>query len=178
MSASRPSSASKSSRPARRSRKKTRPTTAADLIPWHAISELAEWALDLAERDVADWPVAHRRVRNTRRYVLARIDGKNPNHAVSVEDITFTAALLARILEEQFSLGYVDTASVLEDLELPIDDVPVPMYRPRNAAPVDAQPATSFAFRTSFPTPPPLRFCDECGYVHAPGEHIGYRNAA
>jgi hypothetical protein len=28
------------------------------------------------------------------------------------------------------------------------------------------------------PVPPPLRFCDECGYVHEPGDHVGHRNAA
>ncbi len=28
------------------------------------------------------------------------------------------------------------------------------------------------------PAPPPLRFCDDCGYVHEPGDHVRYRNAA
>jgi len=180
MSASRASSVSKSSRPARRApKKKARPTTAADLIPWRAISDLAEWAFDLAERDVADWPIAHQRVRNTRRYVLARIDGKQPSGPASDEDLVFTAALLARLLEEQLELDYVDTASVLDRLELPIDDVPV-RPRSRNAATVDtSHAARSCIFRPcSPPAPPPLRFCDECGYVHEPGSHVGYRNAA
>ena len=97
-------SASRSNRSAR-SPKKTRTATAAVQPPWiddgidygpanTAARDLAMWALALAERDVEDWPTARKRVRNARRFVLARLAGKD--RGMPVEDVIFTASLLAR----------------------------------------------------------------------------------
>lgn len=143
-----------------------------------AARDLATWALALAERDVDDWPAARKRVRNARRFVLARLAGKDQR--MPVEDVIFTASLLARIFDDDLGLGLTDSISIFDALDLPADVIPV-RSPPRPSATATA------ARHTSAPTgvphrivlaPPPLRFCDECGYVHEPGLHVGYRNAA
>lgn len=157
------------------SKKKAGSKLAAAKAPWidgdidygpavTAARDLATWALDLAERDVGDWPEARKRIRNTRRFVLARIAGKD--RRMPVEDLIFTASLLARIFDDDLDLDVADAFEIFGALELPTDVVPV-------RAPTRAQPMSPRSF-----APTPLRLCVECGHVHEVGEHIGYRNAA
>lgn len=173
-------SASRSSRSARSSKKAT--ATTAMQPPWlddgidygpanTAARDLATWALALAERDVADWPAARKRVRNTRRFVLARLAGKD--RRMPTEDVLFTASLLARIFDDDLGLGLADSLSIFDSLDLPTDIVPIPPPRPTTPA-ARPRPAPSRVAHV----PPPLRLCDDCGYVHEPGMHVGYRNAA
>ncbi len=192
MSASRSRSGSSGS--ARSKKKKAAPALAAARAPWirngidydparAAIHELATWALDIAERAVDDWPTGRAHVRSTRRFVEARIAGNRPSRA-SIDDVMFTARLLARIFDDELGLDLSDALTIFDILELPLDVVPV-----RRAAPTPARMPTSvlhtlmraaapIAPATRSPVPPPLRFCDECGYVHEPGEHVRHRNAA
>jgi hypothetical protein len=76
-----------------------------------AVHDFAAWALDLAARDVADWPEGLRRVGTARRFVLARVRGKHPRR-VPVEDVLFTAGLLARIFEAKLGRSMSDLAAV------------------------------------------------------------------
>ena len=173
-------SASRSSRSPRPSKKAT---STAEQPPWldddgidygpanTAARDLATWALALAESDVEDWPAARKRVRNTRRFVLARLAGKD--RRMPTEDVLFTASLLARIFDDDLGLGLADSLSILDTLDLPTDIIPVPPPRPTTPA-SRSRPAPSRVAHV----PPPLRLCDDCGYVHEPGLHIGYRNAA
>ena len=192
MSASRSRSGSSGS--ARSKKKKATPALAAARAPWirngidygparAAIHELATWALDIAERAVDDWPTGRAHVCNTRRFVEARIAGNRPSRA-SIDDVMFTARLLARIFDDELGLDLSDALTIFDILELPLDVVPV-----RRSAPTPARMPTSvlhtliraaapIAPATRAPVPPPLRFCDECGYVHEPGEHVRHRNAA
>jgi len=168
-------SASRSVSRSVRSKKKASSALAAAKAPWidgdidygpaaAAARDLATWALDVAERDVGDWPEARKRIRNTRRFVLARIAGKD--RRIPVEDVIFTASLLARIFDDDFDLDVADAFEIFGALELPTDVVPV-------RAPTRGQPLSPRSF-----VPPPLRLCDECGHVHELGQHVGYRNAA
>lgn len=177
-------SASRFSRSRRSSKKKTPAIVAAAQPPWidegidygpanAAARDLATWALTLAERDVEDWPAARKRVRNARRFVLARLAGKD--RRMPMEDVIFTASLLARIFDEDLDLGLADSLSIFDTLDLPTDIIPVPPPRPKSPA-AGARPAAR-GLRIAH-IPPQLRLCDECGYVHEPGLHIGYRNAA
>ena len=158
-----------------RSKKKAGPALVAAKAPWidgdidygpatAAVRDLATWALDIADRDVGDWPEARKRIRNTRRFVLARIAGKDCR--APVEDVLFTASLLARIFDDDLDLDVADAFEIFGALELPTDVVPV-------RAPTRTQPMSPRSF-----VPPPLRLCDECGHVHELGQHFGYRNAA
>ena len=168
-------SASRSVTSSDRTKKKSGAALAAAKAPWidgdidygpaaTAARDLATWALDLAERDVGDWPEARKRIRNTRRFVLGRIAGKD--RSMPFEDVIFTASLLARIFDDDLDLDLADAFEIFGALELPTDVVPV-------RAPTRAQPLSSRSF-----VPPPLRLCDECGHVHELAQHIGYRNAA
>ncbi len=89
-----------------------------------AIADLAAWALDLAAADVADWPEGQRRVKNARRFVLARLRGKHLR-STPYEDVIFTAGLLARIFEQEIGLGVGDMVSMLDHLGLPTEAVPI-----------------------------------------------------
>jgi hypothetical protein len=151
-----------------------------------AIGDLANWAFDLAERDVEDWPVAKRRVKNVRRSILAEIGGERAPRA-SLEDLMFTANLIARVLDADLGLDVAEALAVLDYLALPTEELPLPRPPTRPSRALAALPTTRLvparASRVRTPTvqlrtPPPLRFCDDCGYVHEPGDHIGYRNAA
>lgn len=163
------------SRSDNRSKKKAGSKLAAVKAPWidgdidygpamTAARDLATWALDLAEKDVGDWPEARKRIRNTRKFVLARIAGKD--RRMRVEDLIFTASLLARIFDDDLDLDVADAFEIFGALELPTDIVPV-------RAPTRSKPMSPRSF-----VPPQLRLCDECGHVHEVGHHIGYRNAA
>ncbi len=141
-----------------------------------AARDLAMWALALAERDVDDWPAARKRVRNARRFVLARLGGKDQR--MPVEDVIFTASLLARIFDDDLGLALSDSISIFDALDLPTDVIPV-APKPRPTASASAACPTPFGTRLpSRVAPPPLRLCDECRHVHEPGPHVGYRNAA
>jgi hypothetical protein len=129
-----------------------------------AARDLATWALDIAERDVGDWPEARKRIRNARRFVFARLSGKE--RRMPIEDIIFTASLLARIFDDDLDLDVADAFEIFGALDLPTDVVPV-------RAPTRAQPMSPRSF-----VPSPLRLCIECGHVHELDQHIGYRNAA
>lgn len=167
-------SASRSVSRSGRAKKKVGEALAASKAPWLdgdidygpavvAARDLATWALDIAERDVGDWPEARKRVRNARRFVFARLDGKE--RRMPIEDVIFTASLLARIFDDDLDLDVADAFEVFGALELPTDVVPV---RP----PTRAQPMSPRSF-----VPSPLRLCVECGHVHELDQHIGYRNA-
>lgn len=194
---------SRSSKPSRSSKamKKASPAVTAARAPWvfdgidygparAALRDLAKWALDIAERAVNDWPTGRHHVRNTRRFVLARVEGKRPRH-VATDDILFTAELLARIFDEDLDLGLSEALTILEMLELPVDAVAMHRPAPRKPAiasvvpmlasitPLIAPALHTLADAMQTPAPvAPLRFCDECGYVHERGLHIGHRNAA
>ena len=194
-------SASRSSRSSRlrqihrasKKMKKPSPAVAASRAPWiydgidygparAAVRDLANWALDIAERAVDDWPRAQVHVRNTRRFVSARIEGKKPRR-VSIDDVWFTAELLARIFDEDLGLGLSEALTILDTLELPIDPVPMPRRAPRMPMLVPLRAALQTLAKTATPTSharpvAPLRFCDECGYVHEPSDHVRHRNAA
>jgi hypothetical protein len=168
-------SASRSVSRSRLAKKKAGSKLAASKAPWidgdidygpaaAAARDLAVWALDVAERDVGDWPEANRRIRNTRRFVLARLAGKE--RRMPVEDLIFTASLLARIFDDELELDMADAFEIFGALDLPTDVVPV-------RAPTRAQPLSPRSF-----VPSPLRFCVECGHVHELEQHLGYRNAA
>jgi hypothetical protein len=89
-----------------------------------AIHDLAAWAFGIAARDVADWPEGRRRVRSARRCILARLRGKHPQ-IVPVEDIVFTAGVLARIFEAELRLPLSEVMAMFEQLGFPTDDVPL-----------------------------------------------------
>ena len=170
------------------------PAIAAARAPWirngidygparAAIHELASWALDIAERAVDDWPTGRAHVRNTRRFVEAQIAGNRPRGA-SIDDVMFTARLLARIFDDELGLDLSDALTIFDILQLPLDVVPIHRAAPRPARlPTSVlhtllRTAAPIAPATRAPAPPPLRFCDDCGYVHEPGEHVRLRNAA
>lgn len=183
--------------------KKASPAVTAARAPWvfdgidygparAALRDLANWALDIAERAVDDWPSGRQHVRNTRKFVLARVEGKKPRH-VATDDILFTAELLARIFDEDLDLGLSEALTILEMLELPVDAVA--MHRPTPRMPAIASVVPMLASITPLIAPAlhtlanamqaapatpvaPLRLCDECGYVHERGLHLGHRNAA
>jgi len=134
-----------------------------------AISDLTTWALDLADADVADWPEGRRRVRNARRFVLARLRGKNPR-SVQFEDVIFTAGLLARIFEAELGFSMSQIVGALDEIGLPTEVVPL---RPR------VQPSTHVVIRPAvvpprerLPTPTACPGCAHCGHGSR------YRNAA
>lgn len=136
-----------------------------------AIHDLTAWALDLAERAVDDWPRGQKHVSNTRRFLFAKIAGTRPN-LVSADDLAFTAGLLARILDDDYGLALTDALSVLDRLDLPTDVVPMPPRTPPTPmGPIARSAPSPF-------TPPPLRYCDDCGVIHEVGDHLPRRNAA
>lgn len=162
-------------------RKSTRVTTkhtstkqATHALPWiiddinygpalAAIHDLTTWAFDIAANDVADWPAATRRVRNARRFAESRIRGQRAR-AAPLDDVLFTAALLARIFDAELSLGAPDMIAILDQLGLPSDAVPMTrgMGIPRDHAPVR---------RRRSPAVPHTRHVDG-------GARVGFRHAA
>ncbi|MGE0397218.1 MAG: hypothetical protein AB7T06_10900 [Kofleriaceae bacterium] len=141
-----------------------------------AIHDLTSWALDLADRAVADWPRGQQHVSNTRRFLLAKLAGTRPN-LVAVDDLVFTAGVLARVLDDDYGLALADALSVLDQIDLPTDLDPLPPRMP----PTPMNPVVrAFANATPAsraPTPPPLRYCDDCGVIHEVGDHLPRRNA-
>lgn len=143
-----------------------------------ALHDLAAWALEIAERDVRDWPEAQRRVRCARRFVLARIRGARARR-VPYEDVIFTAGLLVRIFDDDLALGMSEMVAIFDALGLPTELVPIV---PRNASAASAKqpspsPQAAHRPRPSGGQPARLSCCDDCGYFHSPlWPHV--RNAA
>ena len=131
--------APKPTRPAKRKRKAAARPAPPLTPPWIeggidydpalvAIEELIDWAFGVAAAAVADAPADLRRVRNARRYALAAVHGKADPR--SVDDVMFTAGLLARVFDADLGLGLGDIVTVLEQLGLPADHVPRSPRRP------------------------------------------------
>ena len=130
----------------KRKRKTSPARPAASRLPWivggvdygpaiAAVSDIAEWAFELAARDVEEWPEGLRRVRNARRYVLDRLRGRYP-HGVGGEDVLFAAGLLARVFETDLNLGMSEMIAVLDHLGLPTEVVPM-IPRRQSSARID-----------------------------------------
>ncbi len=114
-----------------------------------AADDLARWAFGLLKADVAGWPEGKRRVRNVRRWVRARLDGRRAPE-VSEQDVQFTTMLLIRILDEDLRLGMGDAIQVLLDLELPAEDVAAPRSAAGARTPaMDERPAPAEAASAS-----------------------------
>lgn len=108
-----------------------------------SVHDLAAWALAIAERDIADWPAGRCHVRSARRFVRARLRGRRARDTAA-EDLEFTAALLARIFDDELHLSATDVIAVLDALGLPTEVVPiVPQRRSpvRVVRPVPTPPA-------------------------------------
>ena len=185
--------------------KTANPATVAARAPWvkggvdygparAAFKDLAVWALDLAERDVADVLADRKRIRNVRGAILG-----NTSREPSTRDVMFTAQVLARVFDRDLGLGLSDQLAIFEELDLSTDVLPLWLSTPRAPTPLEGRAPTRIptpahtepvtttvqirfetvsAARIGASPPPPLRFCDECGYLHEPGEHVHYRNAA
>lgn len=128
----------------------------------NAVADLAAWAFELAAKDVEEWPEGRRRVRSARRAVLSRLRGKYIRYASS-DDVLFTAGLLARIFDADLALGMSEMVTILDELGLPTEVVPLmPRRHPgrRNASNVLAFPS-----RRPGPeeAPPPCASC-----IHEP----------
>jgi hypothetical protein len=133
----------------------------------NAAHDIAAWALELAARDVADWPEGERRVRNARKFVLAYVRGKEPR-SFPTEDIEFTARLLARIFDDELRIGVANIIQILDDLGLPTDEVPLERRRPVGAsirsASMPVEPVIPLRPFSSYAAPAlaSQRGCDEC----------------
>jgi len=126
-----------------------------------AVGEVAAWAFDLAAQDVGDWPEGARRVRNARRFVMSRIQGKRPRSA-PFEDVLFTAGLLARIFEADLSLGMSEMVAILDQLGLPTEVVPL-MPRPQPSLRVPLRPDVTPLRPRPAAVVRPVDPCEECG---------------
>ena len=82
-----------------------------------------------------------------------------------VEDVIFTASLLARIFDDELDLDVADAFEIFGALELPTDVVPV-------RAPTRTQPMSPRSF-----VPPALGLCTGAATSWCSAS-IGYRNAA
>ncbi len=87
-----------------------------------ALDDLARWAFGLAEQWIGDSIEDRRRIRNARRYVSKRIHGEEAR--CPTDDLAHTARLLARVCEAELGLPPGFVVSMLDNLELPADDVP------------------------------------------------------
>ena len=106
-----------------------------------ALDDLLGWAFELARKDVDGWPEGTRRIRNAHRFVRAVLRGKTPRTEPR-EDLLFTAALLVRVFEGDLGLAVDQVASVLDQLGLPLDHVPVTHAVPAASAPSPIAPST------------------------------------
>ena len=183
------------SRPRRNVKKKATPSLTAARAPWVrdgidygparvALGDLATWAFDLARAQVVDWPMGEDHVERARRFVLGTLAQKRVGDA-PIEALMFTANLLARTFDADLGLDLSDALAIFEYLGLPSEVLPLFTPRPRRpATPLRTVPVRipTPAVDDKRPTvriqPPPLRFCDDCGYVHEVGDHLRYRNAA
>jgi len=141
-----------------------------------ALHDLADWALGLAERDVADWPEGRRRVRTSRRYILAQLRGER-SQSIPVEDALFTVGLLARIFEGELGLPMTELLVLLDQIGISSKNVPISV-RPSSAAEQRQAPAsaasalaascmasvTPLRSRRAPVQPAPVPACDRCGH--------------
>jgi len=146
-----------------------------------ALQDLSDWVFNLAEASVEDWSTARAHLRATRRFVDAQIHGYRARR-VTVDDVMFTAQLLARIFEADLGLDMSDALMILNSLELPTEVVAVARpsrsaHEPSVSRNLDPDPQLPRRATTSSGVPP-LRWCDDCGLVHELGAHRGHRNAA
>lgn len=135
-----------------------------------AVADLATWAFELAARDVHDWPEGQRRVRNAQRYVIARMRGRASQFAPT-DDVLFAAGLLSRIFEADLSLGMSEMVTILDELGLPTEVVPL-MPRSQASARSRAQ-SDVVPFPPRRPAPAAQQpLCADCQ------QEPRYRNAA
>ncbi len=134
-----------------------------------AVHDLAAWAFDLAEGDVADWPEGLRRVRSARRFVFARLRGKRP-HGFPVEDFLFTTGLFIRIFEADLHLPFSDMVAIFDQLGFPTDAVPLARPAPSAACWPQHPPLVPITPLRPRPTaiaarPAPADVCEGCGQL-------------
>jgi hypothetical protein len=136
-----------------------------------AVHGFAAWALDLAARDVADWPEGLRRIGTARQFILARLSGKRPRR-VPLEDVLFTAGLLARIFEAKLGRSRSELAAIFARLGFSTDLMPprscTPSSADRPQDPLDSW-ITSLCSRlaASGVRTEPADACNECGQLGA-----------
>lgn len=106
-----------------------------------ALDDLLGWAFELARKDVAGWPEGTRRVRSAHRFARAVLRGKTPRTEPR-EDLLFTAALLVRVFEADLGLAVDQVVSVLDQLGLPLDHVPITHAVPAAPASPPITPST------------------------------------
>ena len=164
-----------------------------------AVDDLVNWALDLAELEVDGDRADLKRIRKVRRAFLSDVASN-----VAVSDLIFVAQILARVFDRDLGLGLADQLAIFDKLDLDTDLLPLsPMPRrptPLGAViptrmptpgPVERRPTPTVRIQFATPAslrvapsarshtaPPPLRFCDDCGYVHEPGDHVFQRRNA
>jgi hypothetical protein len=148
-----------------------------------AVRALATWALDLVERDVGN-PDGARRVRNARRLVLARLDGKPAPRGVSIADVRFTALRLARRIDHDLQLGIGEHLDLIEALDQRASSLIGKPRRPGKRESTDLSgvaitrlppgPIPELGPTVGF-APPRLRFCEHCGLVHEESDHVAHR---
>ncbi len=134
-----------------------------------AVHDLAAWALDLAARDVADWPEGQRRVHAARRFVLACLRGKR-TRGVPIDDVLFTAGLLARIFEADLHLPMSDMVAIFDRLGFPTEAVPLRPRAPSAACRPQDPPISPITPLRPRPgagaaRPAPADACDGCGQL-------------
>lgn len=130
-----------------------------------ALRDLVSWAFELAERDVADWPEGRRRVRVSRRYLLARLRGER-SQRVPVEDALFTIGLLARIAEAELGLPMNELLTFFDQLGITGKNVPscVPSCMPPfDQLGITGKNVPSCMPPSAAPPPAPVTACDQCG---------------
>jgi hypothetical protein len=134
---------------------------------------LAGWAFAVAAHDVADWPAGMRHVRGARRFVRDRMRGRTLRRT-AIEDLEFTARLLARIFDAELALSALDAIMVLDALGLPTDAVPLVERRAARARVTRPAPTTPV-------TPlcrPPAAAADDSDLTSALPNEPRFRNAA
>lgn len=136
-----------------------------------AVHDVAAWAFGLAAREVADSPDGQRRVRTTRRFVLAQLRGKRPR-GVPLEDLLFTAGLLARIFETDLRLPMSDMMAMFGRLGFATWGVP-PRPRTPSAACRPQDPPITPAPAAGGGRPASAGSGDECSHFDP-----RFRNAA
>ncbi|MCW5801774.1 MAG: hypothetical protein KIT31_05260 [Deltaproteobacteria bacterium] len=148
-----------------------------------ALRALATWALDLAERDLAGDPDGLRHVRNARRVVFAKLGDKPAPRGGSLADLQFAAFQIAHLLDRDLQLGIGEHLDLIETLEeqasCRFGELAFGPRRKRENTDVSGVPITRLPagpVPTGRPTvgfsPPPLRFCEDCGLVHELADHI------
>ncbi|MCA9674897.1 MAG: hypothetical protein H6709_10565 [Kofleriaceae bacterium] len=92
-----------------------------------AVDDLVGWAFGLAIRSV-DSPDDRERIRCARRYVRKSLRGRPARRPI--EDLMFTAGVLARVCESELRLPEGTIVRLFDELELPTDAVPRVIRQP------------------------------------------------